>query len=145
MGAPTNAPIKAARGWRTKPPFKMTLAFWKVMIRFWHAFEFVGWQATAAAYAWCSDDEPIPMLERPWATQIQETTTADQFLAGVAHVLVASAQRADALVLAAFEAARSDERLAPLAAHLKAQRITTAAWIVDGIATRSPLRTSRAQ
>ncbi|HEY3941749.1 MAG TPA: helix-turn-helix domain-containing protein [Acidimicrobiales bacterium] len=91
------------------------------------------------------DDEPIPILQRPWATQSQETSAAEQFLAGVADVLVASAQRADALVLAAFEAARADQRLAPLAAQLKAQRTTTAAWIVDGIAARSELRTDRAQ
>ena len=91
------------------------------------------------------DDEPVPVLDRPWATQIQGTDTAEEFLAAVAQVLVASAQRANALVLAAFEAARGDQRLAPLAAQLKTQRTTTAAWIVDGIAARSPLRTDRAQ
>ncbi len=91
------------------------------------------------------DDEPVPILERPWVTEIQATTTPEQFLAGVAQVLVASAQRADALVLAAFEAARSDRRLAPLAAQLKAQRTTIASWIVDGVATRCPLRTDRAE
>jgi AcrR family transcriptional regulator len=89
------------------------------------------------------DDEPVPVLERPWAAQIQQTT-AGQFLTQVAGVLVATAERSDALVLAAFEAARSDERLAPLAAQLKAQRAVTAAWIVDGIAARAPLRTDRA-
>jgi AcrR family transcriptional regulator len=91
------------------------------------------------------DDEPVPVLERPWANQIQETTTAEEFLAGVADVLVAAADRADALVLVAFEAARSDERLAPLAAQLKAQRMATAAWIVDRIAARSPLRTDHSE
>ena len=91
------------------------------------------------------DDEPVPILERPWVAEIQVTTTPEQFLAGVAQVMVASAKRADALVLAAFEAARSDQRLAPLAAQLKAQRTTIASWIVDGVATRSPLRTNRSE
>jgi AcrR family transcriptional regulator len=91
------------------------------------------------------DDEPIPVLERPWAARIQTTTTPQQFLAQVADVLVAAAARADSLILAAFEAARSDDRLAPLAAQLKAQRAVTAGWIVDGLAARSPLRTDRAQ
>jgi AcrR family transcriptional regulator len=90
------------------------------------------------------DDEPVPVLERPWAARIQKTATAAQFLAQVAGVLVAAAERSDALVLAAFEAARSDERLVPVAAQLKAQRTVTAAWIVDGIAARAPLRTDRA-
>lgn len=86
-----------------------------------------------------------PDPRTPWVTEIQATATPEQFLAGVAQVLVASAQRADALVLAAFEAARSDQRLAPLAAQLKAQRTTIASWIVDGVATRSLLRTDRAE
>jgi len=86
------------------------------------------------------DDDPVPVLERPWATQVQQATTAEEFLAKVADVLVEAAGRADALVLVAFEAARSDERLTPLAAQLKAQRSVTAAWIVDGLTARAPLR-----
>lgn len=91
------------------------------------------------------DDEPVPVLDRPWAAQLQQTTTADTFLAQVADVVATAAERSDALVLAAFEAARSDERLAPLAAQLKTQRAVTAAWIVDGLVARAPLRTDRAQ
>jgi TetR/AcrR family transcriptional regulator of autoinduction and epiphytic fitness len=91
------------------------------------------------------DDEPVPVLDRPWATQLQAATTARAFVAGVAQVLAASSQRAAALVLAAFEATRADQRLAPLAAQLKTQRATTAAWIVDGIAVRAPLRIDQAQ
>lgn len=86
------------------------------------------------------DDEPVPVLERPWASQAQAAATPEEFLGIVAEVLVETAQRSDALVLAAFEAARSDERLAPLAEQLKAQRAATAAWIVDGLAARAPFR-----
>lgn len=86
------------------------------------------------------DDEPVPVLERPWATQAQEAAMAEKFLAVVAEVLVAAARRSDALVLATFEAARSDERLTPLADQLKTQRAATAAWIVDGLAARAALR-----
>jgi AcrR family transcriptional regulator len=88
------------------------------------------------------DDDPVPVLERPWATRVQQATTAEEFLARVADVLVEAARRADALVLVAFEAARSDERLTPLVAQLKAQRSVTAAWIVDGLTARAPLRAS---
>jgi AcrR family transcriptional regulator len=87
------------------------------------------------------DDEPIPVLERPWAIRAQAATTPEEFLAVIAEVLVSAALRSDALVLAAFEAARSDERLGPLAAQLKAQRAVTAAWIVDGVAARAAYRT----
>jgi AcrR family transcriptional regulator len=86
------------------------------------------------------DDEPVPVLERSWAARAAAAETAEGFLAAVAGVLAAAAQRSDALVLVAFEAARSDERLAPLARQLKAQRAITAAWIADGLAARAPLR-----
>jgi AcrR family transcriptional regulator len=86
------------------------------------------------------DDKPVPVLERSWAAQAQASTTPEEFLEVVAEVLVAAARRSDALVLAAFEAARSDERVTPLADQLKAQRAGTAAWIVDGLASRSAFR-----
>lgn len=86
------------------------------------------------------DDEPVPALERPWAARCRATATASEFLAVVAEAVAEAAERADALVLVAFEAARSDVRLAPLAAQLKTQRLVTAAWIVDGLAARAALR-----
>jgi AcrR family transcriptional regulator len=86
------------------------------------------------------DDEPVPVLDRPWAAESRHASGADEFLAAVASAVAAAAERSDALVLVAFEAARSDERLAPLATQLKAQRSVTAAWIVDGLTTRAPLR-----
>lgn len=85
------------------------------------------------------DDEPVPVLERPFVARIRQAETAEGFLATLAEALVAVAERADAVVLVAFEAARSDQRLAPLAAQLKSQRAVTAAWIVDELAVRAPL------
>ena len=86
------------------------------------------------------DDDPVPVLDRPWVHRAEAATSAGGFLRVVAEVLVDAAQRSDALVLVAFDAARGDERLAPLASHLKRQRAVTAAWIVDGMTSRAPLR-----
>jgi AcrR family transcriptional regulator len=86
------------------------------------------------------DDEPVPVLERPWAARAEAATTPEAFLAVVADVVADAAKRSDALVLVAFEAARSDQRLAPIAAQLKAQRAVVAAWIVDRLIARAPLR-----
>jgi AcrR family transcriptional regulator len=95
---------------------------------------------SAIDVAIAGDDEPVPVLDRPWAARTQATANAAEFLAAVGDAVAAAAERSDALVLVAFEAARSDERMAPLAAQLKAQRSVTAAWIVDGLAVRAPLR-----
>jgi AcrR family transcriptional regulator len=95
---------------------------------------------TAIDVAIAGDEEPVPALERPWADRAEATTTPEAFLAIVAEVVTAAAQRSDALVLVAFEAARGDRRLAPLAAQLKAQRAVVAAWIIDRLIARAPLR-----
>jgi AcrR family transcriptional regulator len=86
------------------------------------------------------DDEPVPVLERPWAATARAAPDATAFLAAVTTVLVPAAVRSDALVLAALEAARADDRLVQLAAQLRAQRAVTAGWIVDGLFERAPLR-----
>jgi len=86
------------------------------------------------------DDEPVPVLERPWAVAARAAPDAATFLDAVAAILVAAAERSDALVLAALEGARSDDRLVPLAEQLRAQRAATAGWIVDGLTRHSPLR-----
>jgi hypothetical protein len=44
-------------------------------------------------------------------------------------------------VLTALEGARGDDRLVPLAEQLRTQRAATAAWIVDGLTGKAPLRT----
>jgi AcrR family transcriptional regulator len=86
------------------------------------------------------DDEAVPVLERPWAATAGAAPDATAFLEAVIAVLVPAAVRSDALVLAALEAARGDDRLAPLAVQLRAQRAVTAGWIVDGLRQRAPLR-----
>jgi AcrR family transcriptional regulator len=86
------------------------------------------------------DDDPVPVLERPWAAAAGAAPDATAFLQAVTSIVVPAALRSDALVLAALEAARGDDRLAQLAAQLRAQRAVTAAWIVDGLCERAPLR-----
>ena len=86
------------------------------------------------------DDEPVPVLERPWAASAREAADAAGFLDAVVTILVPAAERSDALVLAALEGARGDNRLVPLAEQLRTQRATTAAWIVDGLVSKAPLR-----
>jgi AcrR family transcriptional regulator len=87
------------------------------------------------------DDEPVPVLERPWAASARAAPDAAGFLDAVATILVPAAERSDALVLTALEGARGDDRLVPLAEQLRTQRAATAAWIVDGLTGKAPLRT----
>jgi hypothetical protein len=86
------------------------------------------------------DDEPVPVLNRPWAATARTAPDATAFLEAVTAVLVPAAVRSDALILTALEAARGDDRLVQLAAQLRAQRTVTAGWIVDGLRERAPLR-----
>ena len=86
------------------------------------------------------DDEPVPMLARQWATRAESMTAAAEFAAAFAQQLTDSAQRAAGLTLVALEAARADEDIAAVAAQLMTQRQVMAAWLVDGLLRRSPLR-----
>ncbi len=86
------------------------------------------------------DHGPVPMLEREWAARAESAAGAGQFAAYCTQQLAESAQRAAGLTLVALEAARADPEIAAVAAQLMAQRQVMAAWIVDGLARRSPLR-----
>jgi AcrR family transcriptional regulator len=86
------------------------------------------------------DDAPVPVLERPWAASARATPDATAFVEAIATILVPAAERSDALVLTALEGARGDDRLVPLAEQLRAQRAVTAAWIIDGLTAKTPLR-----
>jgi AcrR family transcriptional regulator len=86
------------------------------------------------------DDEPVPMLARQWATRAESMTAAAEFTAVFAQQLTDSARRAAGLTLVALEAARADEDIAAVAAQLMTQRRVMAAWLVDGLLRRSPLR-----
>ncbi len=94
----------------------------------------------AISFAIRGDAEPVPMLERDWAARAQAARSIAEFLAIVERVLTEAEQRSAGLVVAAFEAARIEESMRPVAAQLRAQRAETAAWIVDGLISRAPLR-----
>jgi len=86
------------------------------------------------------DDEQVPMLDRKWASRAESIAVPADFVAAFAQVLAASAERAAGLAVAALEAARVDEDIAAVAAQLMSQREVMAAWLVDGVMRRSPLR-----
>ena len=86
------------------------------------------------------DDQPVPVLERDWATTAEAAESVRAFLEMVATVLADTAQRAAGLVVAALEAANVDMTLGELAEQLRRQRAHTATWIVDGVMQRSPIR-----
>jgi AcrR family transcriptional regulator len=86
------------------------------------------------------DDEPVPVLDRAWTEVARGTPGAEEFLAVVAGVLTPAQERSAGLVLAALEASATDPDLAVLSDQLVGQRETTAAWIVDRLAAKAPLR-----
>lgn len=85
------------------------------------------------------DAGDIPMLEREWAARAQGAGSVAEFLTIVGSVLTEASRRSAGLVMAAFEAEHLDESMRALADQLRAQRVETAAWIVDGLIERSPL------
>lgn len=94
----------------------------------------------AISFAIRGDAEPVPMLERSWAQLAQAAASVDDFLAIVARVLVEGEQRSAGLILAAFEAAQQEASISALAGRLRDQRAETAAWLVDGLIARAPIR-----
>jgi AcrR family transcriptional regulator len=87
-----------------------------------------------------SDDEPVAVLDRDWATAAQAATDVHELLAIVAAVLAPAQARAAGLVLAVFEGAATDPALAELATQLITQRAATAEWLVDRLTGICPLR-----
>lgn len=86
------------------------------------------------------DDEPVPMLAREWAERAESMTSALELATAFSQQLAESAQRAAGLTLVALEAARIDEDVAAVATQLMTQRQVMAAWLVDELRQRSPLR-----
>jgi AcrR family transcriptional regulator len=86
------------------------------------------------------DDEAVPVLDRGWTDAALNAASVEGFLAIAAEVIAAAQARSAGLVLAVFEAARSDPDLAGVAAQLTRQRATTAGWLVDALARFAPLR-----
>jgi AcrR family transcriptional regulator len=86
------------------------------------------------------DDEPVPVLGRPWTDAARGAGTADGFLAIAAGVIAPAQVRAAGLVLAVFEGSSTDPELAQLVAQMVDQRATTAEWLVDGVTRTARLR-----
>ncbi len=86
------------------------------------------------------DDEPVPMLDRDWATAAIETNDVEVLLTIVASVLAPAQGRSSGLVLSVFEGAGSDPDLAVLAVEMSAQRATMATWVVSRLTALKALR-----
>ena len=84
------------------------------------------------------DDEPVPVLDRAWATAARQATSAAQLLTVAADVIAAAQSRSAGLVLAVFEGGRTDPELAALAAELTDQRAATVGWLVDALTRIAP-------
>ena len=86
------------------------------------------------------DDEPVPVLDRPWADEAGKAGSLGEFLSMVAGALAAAQQRSAGLVLAVFEGSSRDSELQGLQEQMITQREATAAWIVRGMTRLAPLR-----
>jgi len=86
------------------------------------------------------DDEPVAVLDRPWARLVEEARHLGELLPMVAGVLAAAQQRSAGLVLAVFEGSSHDAELRALRERMAAQRQETAAWIVRRVTGVARLR-----
>jgi TetR/AcrR family transcriptional regulator, regulator of autoinduction and epiphytic fitness len=86
------------------------------------------------------DDEPVAVLDRPWARRAEEASSLEEFLSAVAEVAGATQRRAAGLVLAVFEGSSVDAALDGIRGQMVAQREATATWIVRGMTRLSRLR-----
>jgi AcrR family transcriptional regulator len=85
------------------------------------------------------DDEPVPVLSRPWTSDAQSADDVAGFLTVVARVLCDAQVRSAGVMLAAYEAAAADADIHVLIADRESQRERTAGWIVDGVVARASL------
>lgn len=86
------------------------------------------------------DDEPVPVLSRPWAAGAAAAPTVNEFLAACAAILADGQERSAGLAAVLAEAAAAEPALRALAERRLDQRAGTAAWVVDGVLARSALR-----
>ena len=94
----------------------------------------------AVDVAIAGDDEPVPVLDRPWADEAGKAGSLGEFLSMVAGALAAAQQRSAGLVLAVFEDSSRDAELQGLREQMVTQREVTAAWIVRGMTGLASLR-----
>lgn len=86
------------------------------------------------------DDDPVAVLDRPWAGEARALADPRDVLGLAARVLAAAQARSAGLMLALFEGAAGGDELDALRRQMVAQREVTAAWLVDRLAERSALR-----
>ena len=86
------------------------------------------------------DDEPVAVLDRPWADEAGKAGSLGEFVSAVSEMLAAAQQRSAGLVLAVFEGSCRDAGLESLQEQMATQREVTAAWIVQGMTRLAPLR-----
>jgi AcrR family transcriptional regulator len=86
------------------------------------------------------DDQQIPVLDRAWTGAARRAPTVEGLLDVAVGVLGPAQERSAGLVQAAFEASSTDPDLAALTDQLVSQREHTAGWLVDSIASLTPLR-----
>jgi AcrR family transcriptional regulator len=86
------------------------------------------------------DDDEVPVLDRVWAEKGRAAGDVDEFLSIVADTIAPAQSRSAGLVLAVFEGAATDPALAELSTAMISQRASTAAWIIDQLAAKAPLR-----
>ena len=86
------------------------------------------------------DDEPVPVLGRPWVADAEAATAVGDFLDICSGVLAAGQQRSARLIVVAVEAAAADPAVRVLVEQRLAQRSRTAEWVADGVIDRAPLR-----
>jgi AcrR family transcriptional regulator len=84
------------------------------------------------------DDEPVPMLERPWMRQALSATTAPELLRRVVVEARPILERTVPLVMVVRAAAGTDADVAELWETLQEQRHTVAEAIVQALKTRGP-------
>jgi AcrR family transcriptional regulator len=86
------------------------------------------------------DDEPVPVLSRAWAADVQSVRDLADFLSVVAYMVSQAQARSAGVILAAYEAAASDPDIQLLILDRESQRERTTAWIVDSVLERAALR-----
>ena len=86
------------------------------------------------------DDSAVPMLQRDWAADAEDSLHMQTFLKRFARALRDAHIRSAALITVVSEAARTDPAMADLNERLARQRAVTVAWVVDRLRTRASLR-----
>lgn len=86
------------------------------------------------------DDDPVAVLDRPWAGEARAMADPRDFLGLAARVLAAAQARSAGLMLALFEGVAGGDELDALRRQMVAQREVTAAWLTDRLAERAALR-----